>query len=97
MASANAVAPNRTALVDVISQLSDFLGETDGFVLLHDAVAGEIETFYRDEMPAKGRAYVATATNDTGGLFIVFGDSASVSVIPLGDEDGTNFVMIVLE
>jgi hypothetical protein len=55
-----------------------------------------IEKFYMAEMQAKGWTYIATGTTQKGGLLIVFDRGASVAVIPIGDDQDTKYVMIVL-
>ncbi len=67
-----------------------------GYAFTTLASTAEIERFYIKEMRARGWEYVATGTTEKGGLFIVFEMGASVSVIPVGDEAGTNYVLISL-
>ncbi len=66
-----------------------------GYAFTTLASKESIEQFYIREMKSQGWAHVATGTTATGGWLIVFSGSASVSVLPVGDEYGTNFVMIV--
>jgi len=67
-----------------------------GYVFTTLAPNDAIEEFYIREMQVQGWKYVATGTTEKGGLFIVFDRGTSVSVLPIGDEAATNYVMIVL-
>jgi hypothetical protein len=70
--------------------------QSGGYVFTTLASNEQIEQFYVKEIPVRGWEYIATGTTAKGGLLIVFDRGASVSVIPIGDEPGTNYVMIIL-
>jgi len=68
---------------------------SQGYAFTTLASPAAVEQFYIREMQRGGWEYIATGTTATGGLFIVFSGGASVSVLPVGDDAGTVFVMIV--
>ncbi len=60
---------------------------------------GAIETYLSVQMAQIGWSHLATGTGDTGSLFIVFtrgAETASISVFPVNDDLGTNYVLILL-
>lgn len=74
----------------------DDLGD-GGYIFTTLASPEEIERFYLQAMGAAGFAHIATAANEFGGLFIVFDQAASVSVRPINDEVGTQYVVIIID
>jgi len=70
--------------------------QSGGYAFTTLASNDSIEQFYVNEMQAHGWEYIATGSSEKGGLLIIFDRGASVSVIPIGDEAGTDYVMIIL-
>jgi len=66
-----------------------------GYTFTTLASPASIEQFYIHELQTLGWDYVATGTTESGGLLIIFSKSTSVSVLPIGDPDGTNYVLII--
>ncbi len=59
----------------------------------------EIERYMTTQMAKIGWHFLATGTGETGALVLFFtkgGSTASVSIIPVKDNQGTYFVLILL-